>query len=353
MRKLIGLGAVVAFAAMVALGGAAHAGKPQEGGDGPFLGNGFPSGPHHNLLIHGKNDDFVCPAAKFFERITFDSTITEAPFVGDLVKTCPDGDTCEPTDIEYFGNVINVPRNGERVEILASSGKKGPKGKPTITDLEVTDWCTKPFDSDAAVFRLPKDEDGFAVYGRVQGKPTGDPTFEFTDRDLFLVEDEEGNDLKLLGLVTETGTWICDEATEEADATCILTRTSTGGRGNGVKKATDMTAIFKWSGNVCYFDELDCPNSDNCEFTQYCCPDDGTECVLKSDAMFFDVTDVSQNCSVADVFEGVTWTEEDLFCSVISNEWIFNIADFVDVLFGVKNDGSYNVQLRFYPLPLN
>ena len=34
------------------------------------------------------------------------------------------------------------------------------------------------------------------------------------------------------------------------------------------------------------------------------------------------------------------------------NTAIFNIADFVDVLFNVKNNGTYNVNLRFYPLPL-
>ena len=195
---------------------------------------------------------------------------------------------------------------------------------------------------------LPKNADGYAVYGRVLGKPTDDPTFEFASRELDLVEDEAGNDLLLLGLVDETGIWICDTGND--DATCILERTS-GGKGKGVKKATDITAIFKWTGNICYFAASDCPDAGNCTATTYCCPDDGNECVLKTDAMFD--SGAGQLCSFADVAEGVSWTEEGLFCSVIDDEWVFNIADFVDVLFGVKNDGSYNVQLRFYPLPLN
>ena len=217
MRKLIGLGAVVALAAAFVFAGTANAGKPQQGGDGPFLGNGFPSGPHFNLLIHGKKLDFNCPAPKFEITVENDAQHT----VGDIVSgSCPAGDTC----VEVFGNVINVPRTGNEVQILVSSGRKGPKGKPAITDLQVTDWCTEPFDNDAAVFLLPKNAEGYAVYGRVLGKPQDDPTFEFTDRDLFLVEDDGGNDLLLLGLVDETGTWICDEDTEESDAVCTLNR---------------------------------------------------------------------------------------------------------------------------------
>ena len=40
----------------------AQAGKPQDG-DGVFFGNGFPSGPHFNLNIKAKKDDFTCPDA--------------------------------------------------------------------------------------------------------------------------------------------------------------------------------------------------------------------------------------------------------------------------------------------------
>jgi hypothetical protein len=39
-------------------------------------------------------------------------------------------------------------------------------------------------------------------------------------------------------------------------------------------------------------------------------------------------------------------------CKEFSNTWIFNVADFVNVLYNAQNDGSYNVGLRFYPLPL-
>ena len=65
--------------------------------------------------------------------------------------------------------------------------------------------------------------------------------------------------------------------------------------------------------------------------------------------MFFD--GVGQTCSFADT-ASTFWFDETMYCRDYTNHWIFNIADFVDVVFDVKNNGSYNVNLRFYPLPL-
>ena len=72
------------------------------------------------------------------------------------------------------------------------SGLKGPKSAPATTDLQVTDWCSQQFDGDAASLRLPKDPEGYAVYGRILGKPGADggPTFDFVSRNLMLVHDE-------------------------------------------------------------------------------------------------------------------------------------------------------------------
>ncbi|WP_415911572.1 hypothetical protein [Neptuniibacter sp. QD37_11] len=36
-------------------------------------------------------------------------------------------------------------------------------------------------------------------------------------------------------------------------------------------------------------------------------------------------------------------------CKSWENEWIFNIADFVEYIWGIDNKGSYNIQVRFYP----
>ena len=54
-----------------------------------------------------------------------------------------------------------------------------------------------------------------------------------------------------------------------------------------------------------------------------------------------------------DIGSGIDWVQVDAQCKSFADEWIFNIEDFVNVLFGADNNGSYNVQLRFYQLPLN
>jgi len=71
----------------------------------------------------------------------------------------------------------------------------------------VTDWCTESFPDagavtgDGAMFRLPANAGGYAVYARITGKPGGDgePTVTFNQGEFTYVEDESGNDLILVG----------------------------------------------------------------------------------------------------------------------------------------------------------
>jgi hypothetical protein len=63
------------------------------------------------------------------------------------------------------------------------------------------------------------------------------------------------------------------------------------------------------------------------------------------------VDTTGQSCDAADTLDTL-WLDETMHCRSYTNTWIFNIADFVDVLFDIKNNDSYNVKLRFYPLPL-
>jgi hypothetical protein len=342
-----------------------YAGKPQDD-DGNFLGNGYPSGPHFNLNIHGKNDSFTCPDPQFFFEVTVDGDLFDEIGFGDLVKSCPAGYECVETNEEYFGNVINLPRDGSEVQIYAESGRKGPKSKPTATTLEVTDWCTKPFDNDAASFRLPANPDGYAVYSRVTGKPVENQFFEVFGRTLTTVEIEcqQGDadcpsggvyDLLLLGVVTENGAFV---PVGNGDGNFDRVDTSDGRGGKGTKNATDITRMFEFNGSVCYIyaDDPACTSGTACAATEYCCPYDDTSlepngaCALKTDAMFF--ADGANVCSNADG-GGTVWLDETLYCRDYSDQWIFNIADFVEVLFDVRNNDTYNIKLRFYPLPLN
>ncbi len=337
MNKFVALIAAAAFAATFALAGAAHAGKPVDDEGNP-LGNGFPSGPHFNLNILGKKLNFTCPEV----------------------------------DLEDLGHVIFVPREvpgGDRIQIIVESGKKGPKNNPDATDLEVVDPCTETFpdtpsgDEDPATFRLPKNADGYAVFGRITGKPTDDPTFTFTDRTITLVEDEFGNNLLLLGVIIAGKTF--DVICASPDDPCELVRTDTTKPGKGVQKAKEITAIFEFSGLICIedvagdlFDDfcVDDPDPPFCAATDLCCLDGilaGGECSLLTDALFDDGFGNFVCDNADDIGSGIDWVQVGAQCKSFADEWIFNIEDFVNVLFEADNNGSYTVQLRFYPLPLN
>ncbi len=308
-------------------------GKPQK--DGVWPGNNFPGGPHFNLNILGKWSHFKCPPAEFDEN-----------------------------NIQVYGKVIFVPREqgNDLITILMESGKKGPKGAGNTTELEVTDWCTESFadnggggNGDAAVLRLPKNDEGYAVYARILGKP-GDNTITRSvsiSPELVYVEDESGNDLILLGLVNSDGSFASESE--------FLNRTDTGKKGRGVQKATDLTNLFLWSGEVCYVQsdwDIFCQDEfgvDQCTVLELCCVDSDLDGVYEhcdklsvvGELIGADLVCPAQNLS------GDDYIAVEAHCAIYENEWVFNIGDFVGYLWDLDSQGAYHIQVRFYPLPLN
>ncbi|SCZ65959.1 hypothetical protein [Thiohalomonas denitrificans] len=331
MKKIYKTAALAALAA-AALSFSAYAAKPVDSSGVPF-GNGYPSGPHFNLNILAKNADFTCPEASYDE-------------LGEQV----------------YGNVIYIPREqgSDPISILMESGSKGPKGATDTAELQVTDWCTESFPNatndqgDGASLRLPANSNGYAVYARVTGKPSEDgSTSASMSSELSYVEDESGNDLVMLGMVDKDGV-----STFSSDGE-TLTRTSDDGKGKGVKKATDISGLFEWSGEVCYVQAdtdaycLDDAGSNVCTTLETCCIDsdgDGAydRCDLASDVGVVGA-DGTLQCPVADA-SGELYTSVAATCRVYENEWVFNIADFVGLLSTLENNGAYNIKLRFYPL---
>ena len=249
--------------------------------------NGFPSGAHHNLNIHGKKLDFTC-------------------------------DSMVPEEDGYFGGSIFVPISGTDIEILMQSGKKGPKNAPSITDLEVVDPCSG-FDGDPAVIMLPKNEFGYDVYARVLGTPTDEPTITLRDPELWMVEDEYGNNLLWLGLITDRGFMTTSE---------IFTRMK------GKSTARDITGLFLWTGDVGYFEE---PVGGSHFSVDKCCIDN-------------DVDGIYDQCE--DPLSGACPEGYNLVTTYwisYTEKWVFNIADFVDYLWKADNVGVKLLQIRFYP----
>ena len=251
--------------------------------------NGFPSGHHYNWNIIGKKANFTCP-----EQATDE--------FGNLV----------------YGNVVFVPEHGNNIEIWMQSGKG--KRAANITELQVMDWCTKTFDGDPAVIQLPQYDQGYRVYARALAKPTDNPYLEIVPG-LVAVEDESGNDLIYLGLVTSNG---------------FTTPYGSYTRKKGKSKATNITGLFEWSGDVCYLNSDYCNPLSECSETALCCTD-------------VDVDGVFESCEIKGEACAMGTTEVAAFCKTYVSEWVFNIGDFVTFLWDTDNHGVKLLQVRFYP----
>lgn len=276
---------VTAVVLLAFMAGAAYAVQPGR----EVNPNGFPSGAHYNLNIIGKGNNFTCPAQEYSD--------------GELM----------------YGNVVFVPQNGSNIEIFMQSGKG--KKAAAITELQAIDPCAS-FDGDGAVIQLPPNDLGYRVYARALAKPTGEPTFE-TLPDLAAVEDEAGNDLLYLGLVTGSG---------------FQTPYASFARKKGQSRAVDITGLFEWTGDVCYFTRDYCEPVNLCTTETLCCADPDFNGIY--DQCYYKGTDLCQT----------GYVELTAYCRYYEDEWVFNIGDFVTYLWDVTNNGMKLLQVRFYPV---
>lgn len=253
--------------------------------------NGFPSGPHYNLNIIGKKADFTCPAQEY--------DISHNPI---------------------YGNVVFVPEygNGEgKGEIYITSGKTGGRFS-TTTELQATDPCA--FDNNGATVKLPPNRNGYRVYARTLAKPTGDPVIGLYSS-LYMVQDEFGNDLLYLGMITEIG---------------FTTPSMTFTRSKGQSKALEITDMFLWTGSVCYFTQ---PADATFTSTHVCCTDTDIDGIY----------DDCQQPAVTEPYCTTGYNYVSAYCVSYTDEWIFNLGDYVAMLLDTNNNGVKLLQIRFYP----
>lgn len=256
--------------------------------------NGFPSGDHYNLNLIGKKAQFN-----------------------------QDGLACTVDPLAY-GNVVFVPEDGEG-DIWLKSGKKA-----TATTLQVTDPCVAVFDGNPAELNLPANGNGYWVFARALGKleldSNGDPTrWMIIKPKLFTVSTEytSGDETLLyLGWGDSTGF--------QTPQGYQVKRTK------GKHPAVEISGLFAFNGLVCYGSD---PATFGLTTGGYSLSD---LCVKDTNAD--DIPDVivgSPPCP-----EGST--EVQAYCASIQTDWIFNVADFVNYLMGVDNNGAKLVQIRFY-----
>jgi hypothetical protein len=283
--------------------------------------NGFPSGDHFNLNIHGKQSDY-----------------TGDPSAG--------------------GNSVFI------VEYGSSTIQYVTNKKSSVDVLTVLDPLAEVFDDDPALVQLPYESQGYYVFGRILAKPnngnlkpvssvilypnqvvsacndnvTANPDFpyytECPDDPLFA-----------LGLIVGPNLY-----TSEPEGYVRFDPGITKGKGNS--KATDITRLFTYTGWVVdsrldtngpdgvpdgTIDQFDIPIAD-----------------YDGDALTAPNQDYNNDGLVNEVDMEAWLTDmaalESPMAWYYDGEWITNIADLVITEQGLQNDGTKLLQVRFYPV---
>jgi len=314
------------------------------------LSNGYPSGYHHNLNVHGEDPT---------------KTIDCTPD--------PDGNSVWVANADD-PSTPNVEENNMNTIQYFSNSKKNDRH----SDYAVTDKCAEAFDGDPARVRIPYDPEGYYVFARVPGnhQNTGgtssvtmipnpnivacdldisvdDPDPNNTFKDLEHCDENSDPDLALLGFVSSGGVWNYDTQSEtftQVDNSA----NEKGGKGKGKSKAIDITGLFEWSGLLCYTDTLDQAlpffdvNGDGVIDGDDILADAGLTATYDILEPFGVITESELNAYLNDVFNQNQDALAGL-CEFKEFQWVLTVADLVIVDHNIQADGIKLWKLRFYP----
>ncbi len=304
------------------------------------LSNGYPSGHHHNLNVHGEDPT---------------KAIDCTPDDGNSVWIANADDPSTP----------NVEENMENTIQYFSNSKKNDRH----ADYAVTDKCAEAFDGDPARVRIPYDSDGYYVYARVPGnhQNTGgtssvtmipDPNIVACDldsdpnnnfKDLEHCDENTDADLILLGFVSAGGVWYYNtqsETFEQVDNSANVK----GGKGKGKSKGTDITGLFVWSGLLCHDATIDQAllildfNGDLVIDAQDII-DQGLLAVYDTDSDEV-ISGLEFNAYLKIIFDSGVLAD---LCEFKEFQWVLTVADLVIVDHNIQADGIKLWKLRFYP----
>jgi len=355
MKRIVIVAVSVLVVAALVLGGStALAAKPQSNGSGKDvidMSNGFPSGEHFNLNIHGKKDGFNC-----------DPT----PGGGSIFVSLNDTAT-----IQYVTNK-----------------------KSSVGNLTVLDPCAG-FDGDPAKVQLPYEREGYYVFARILGTPNngqkkeGDPStiilypnvvVDACNWNSSTSETDFGNQTSCEDVVWPLGVIVGNNLYEPNPGNATFERfdpipSGKNGKGKGRSKGTDITRLFTYTGWVVDA-SLDIgswnASTSSCEdvpdglITECDVPDDAWNTINTTPG--FSAEDYDPHIHYyANCDETITWGSDDgiidieewlafqedlgaVPCNYYCEEWILNIADLVVTEQQVDNDGARLLQVRFYPV---
>lgn len=350
MKPLFALLLIAVSASTLAVASTAtvSAGKPAQVVE---WSNGFPSGPHYNLNIHGKKDGFTC-------------------------------------DSEPGGGSVFVPEYGtSQIQMIQNK-------KSSVSELLVHDKCGEAFDGDPVQVQLPKGE--YQVYARILAKPkkndeSREVTFspalveacnDTTDYDLngdgvvdvadLLLVDVNGDgvvdglddhDLNGDGVIDQADVdlWLASfgELIECVDTSLLGLGivTASGAftqdgqsleRTKGKSKAVDVTEMFTYTG-IAFDTSLDADLDGDLTIADFLLIDD-----INLDGVVDALDDRDLNGDlVVDDADFSLWlvflAGEGLY-QELTEAWIFDIADLVVYGWDYENNGSKLVQVRYYPV---
>lgn len=339
--------------------------------------NGFPSGLHFNLNVHGRSSDYMC---------------NDTP----------------------GGNSVSVCEYGEQTMQYVSNKKS------SLTELFVLDPCSDCFDDppdyDPVTVMLPHKietdtgeiipADGFWVIGRILGKPNNGKcdnrspggecpssiiwgpntvTQACMDDGSEDFADYTSCDEVTLGVIVGENIYVPTAEVGVYERFKSSVTESSTKKGKGHSQGTDMTPLFTFVGWVSWgacpdtdgsgvIDVADIPatpdssidlNSDSSvDLTEWILYHPDTNCdgeINQLDADFFAANGPTYGL-LLDMDESGEVTVEDWYLyqetlghstyydyDPLNPTWIFNIADLVFTEQGFINDGTKLFQIRFYP----
>jgi hypothetical protein len=284
---------------------------------------------HFNLNIHGKNPEtFTTPSPP-----PYDPPYGNSIFIPEY--TAP----YKPITIECMSDKKGV---GTNLEVIDPYAMPSEWYGGTPTNYENAD--------DLAQFKLPYkiqtddgviDSNGYFVYGRILGKPNngkdsqggGESKIIVTPNPILQV-DSDGAAFPL-GMVTSQGSYLVEnqEFVRFDDSP-----PPTNGKGKGKSVAKNITDMFMWTGWIC-----DAVLDDN---------SDGVidENDIPADAYITNPewdTDSSGDISLTEWLTAMAYLG---LARYYEDWWVFDIAEMVTQSWGIENDGTKLLQIRFYPV---
>jgi hypothetical protein len=319
----------------------AMAAKPQDAGknnnDVIAKSNGFPSGPHFNLNIHGKDPT----------NFTLPDPLPPPPYGGSVFVS------------EYSPYWDPVSQTWIEETIQYQSGKRS-----SVAELEVHDAWTQALDGDPALVKLPYEAQGFYVFARIHGKPQNgkDPQQEERSNIILkpnnlvdlqnFVDDGEGGEVPI-GLITKDSVYY---AGEEA----FYRFEDPEGKGRGKSKARYITHLFLYTGWVINpILDIGGPDGVPSEADPLGGVPDGViddyDVPWNAWSLASDYDQVQNGGNGDSIIQIDEWLAYNAALPTplawyFTQEWIFNIADLVITEQGLVNDGTKLLQLRFYPV---